>query len=378
VVIKEGENEQKIAIDESELTLHVYSGSRPDAGASIVLKNLEGRWSGSVQTDDSGTAVEPLWQLGGFTAAVRASDSASPFFDHNEFSTGDKQQWTLHLPMARIEGRVMDETGSAIESAEVRLTTDDRDTTTSLHTKSDSSGRYAFDAVRPGAQSVAAAADGYMPSEPTEFRFLDTDTGRRVDLTLHRGHSKSVEIVDARGLPLPGAMIFESVGDRLVNTFSSGATGRAEVQFPPLESAVLLVAPAGGSFAVHRVTGADRDMPSIRIVVPDPAASLDLKTETTEHQPIRDVHFLVRYDGETIPLDLLMQLAQRFGLDFRTGGNGTTRIGNLPPGLYELWPYVTAADPRSLMAGMDVPAPLRIAVVPGDNAATLTFRPKHR
>jgi hypothetical protein len=378
VVIKEGENEEKIAIEEFELTLHVYSGSRPDAGASIALKNLEGLWSASVQTDDSGTVVEPLWQLGVFTAAVRANGSASPFFDHNEFSTGEKQQWTFHLPIARIEGRVMDETGSAIASAEVRLNTDDRETTTSLHTKTDSSGRYAFDAVRPGAQSVAAAADGYMPSDPTEFRFLDTDTGRSVDLTLHRGHIKSVEIVDARGLPLPGAVIFECVGDRLVNTFSGGATGRAEVQLPPLESTVLLVVPASGSFAVHRVTSVDRDLSSIRIVVPDPAASLDLKTETTEHQPIRDVHFLVRYDGETIPLDLLMQLAQRFGLDFHTGADGTTKVGNLPPGLYELWPYLSAADPRSLMSEIDVPAPLRIAVVPGDNAATLTFRPKHR
>jgi hypothetical protein len=216
-----------------------------------------------------------------------------------------------------------------------------------------------------------------MPSSPSEFRFLDTDTGRRVDLTLHRGALKSVEIVDARGLPLSGAVIFESVGDRLVNTFSSDATGRAEVQFPPSDAAVLLVVPRSGSFVFHRVTAVDRAAASIRIRVPDPAASLDLKTETTEHQPIRDIYFLVRYDGETIPLDLLMQLA-RFGLDFHTGPDGTTRVANLPPGLYELWPYMSAADPRSLMAGMDAPAPLRIAVVPGENAATLTFRPYHR
>ena len=53
-----------------------------------------------------------------------------------------------------------------------------------------------------------------------------------------------------------------------------------------------------------------RDLPAMRIVIPDPAALLELKTETTEHKSVRDVHFLVRYDGENIPFNVLMELGQ--------------------------------------------------------------------
>jgi hypothetical protein len=95
VSIKDGDNDQSVSIEESELMLRVDSGGRPEPGAAIVLKNLDGRWSGATDADESGSVVEPLWQLGTFTASVRAKGAASPMLDHREFSGSGKQRWTF-------------------------------------------------------------------------------------------------------------------------------------------------------------------------------------------------------------------------------------------------------------------------------------------
>lgn len=378
VSVRGGDNETTVSIDESELTLRVLSESHPQAGASILLKNLEGRWSGTVQTNESGTAVEPLWQLGEFSASVRPKKAASPVMDHHVFSPGARQQWTFQVPIGRIEGRVADEGGSPVAEALVSLTTDSGDMTSALRTKTDSSGRYAFDGVRPGAQTVAAQAEGYLPSDSVAFRLVESETGRNVDVTLRRGARKSVEVVDARGVPLPNSTVLESVNNILINMSKAGGDGSVEVQLPAAVSPVLFVIPPNGSFAIHRVSTIERDSASIRILVPDATASLELKTETTEHQPVRDVHFLVRYDGETIPFDVLMFLAQVFGVDFKTGADGSGMITNLPPGAYELWPYAKTTDIETLMSGFDMPAPLRVALTQGVSSATLSFRAKRR
>ncbi len=97
-----------------------------------------------------------------------------------------------------------------------------------------------------------------------------------------------------------------------------------------------------------------------------------------DHAPIRDVHFLVRYDGETIPFEVMMRLAQSRVLEFQTGTDGVGTMSNLPPGMYELWPYAKMTDVDTLMSGMDVPAPLRVALGDGLTAATMTFRKKSR
>jgi carboxypeptidase family protein len=367
VVIKDGDNEQAVSIRESELTLHVLAGARPEPGASIVLKSLDGKWSGSTETDDSGTSVEPLWQRGVFTAAVRTRSSASPLFDHAEFDDGDQHQWTLYVPNGRIEGIVRDDAGTSIAGAAVHLTSDNGEMTTAVHTKSDADGRFAFDGVRSGSQSIMAEADGYLPSDATQFQMVENEELRRADLMLRRGKRVAIDIVDRRGAPVAGAAVVAMLDSAMLARALSDGNGRAEVQLPPSGSPVMFVFPSTGSFAIHRVTSVDRDSSAIRINVPEPVASLELKTETTEHKPVRDVYFLVRYDGENIPPDLLLNL-----MPFKTGADGTATIPNLPLGLYELWPFAKATDIQ------DAPAPLRLALTPGPNSATLTFRSAHR
>ena len=367
VIINDGDNDQTVEIAESMLTLHVLTGARPEPGASIALKSMEGRWSGSAETDESGTVVEPLWQRGTFTAAVRTKTAASPVFDHSDLDDGDAQQWTIRLPNGRIEGIIRDDAGASIAAAEVHLSSDDGDVTTAVHVKSDADGRYAFDGVRTGSQTIVAEADGYLPSDPTQFQLVENEDLRRADVTLHRGKRITVDVVDRRGVPIAGAPLIAMVDGAILTRASTDGNGRADVQVPASGSPVMFVFPSTGSFAIHRITSVDRDASAIRINVPEPAASLELRTETTEHRPVRDVYFLVRYDGENIPPDLLMNL-----MPFKTGADGIGTVANLPLGMYELWPYAKSTDIQ------DAPAPLRIALTPGQNSATLTFRTAHR
>jgi hypothetical protein len=376
VRVGEGETRQSVVIHEAQLLLRVQSSGRAEAGATVTLKNLEGRWSGTVAVADDGTALEPIWQSGEFTASVMAKGSATPLYDHRSLGDDDKLQLSFDLPSARVEGRVLDEAGLPIPGATVHLGSDDGDMQSQMHTSSDSNGRYTFDHIRAGNQSLSASADNYLPADDTTFALSPTDVGRSVDLRLKRGAAVHVAIVDQRGTPLANAEVFETADNALLAVTRTSPAGEADLSVPAAGSAVVIVAPVTGSFAIRRVGSADRDAGSVRIAVPDPAASLELRTETTEHASVRGVHFLVRYDGETIPYDVLMHFAQRLNLRFETGDQGVGLISNLPPGLYELWPYAKMSEVDMLMAGMDVPPPLRVTLTQGTSAATMTFRRK--
>jgi Carboxypeptidase regulatory-like domain len=339
VRVGEGDTQQSVAVHEAQLALRVLSNGRAEGGAAVTLKNLEGRWSGTVSVSDDGTATEPLWQSGEFTASVMAKGSSTPLYDHRTLGDEDKLQLSFDLPAARIEGRVVDDAGSPVPAAIVHLGTDDGDMQSQMRTSTDSNGRYGFDHVRIGNQSLSASAETYLPSDETTFALSANDAGRSVDLKLKRGSALHVAVVDQRGVPLPNAEIFETADSALLTVMRTSSAGEADLSVPAAGSAVLIVAPVTGSFAIRRVGSADREAGSVRISVPDPAASLELRTETIEHASVRGVHFLVRYDGETIPYDVLMHFAQLLNLRFETGDQGTGLISNLPPGLYELWPY---------------------------------------
>src|SRR5207248_7456450 len=146
-------------------------------------------------------------------------------------------------------------------------------------------------------QTVGATADGYLPADSVQFNLGDSEELRRVDLTLHRGQRMNVDLVDSHGVPVANAIVIGTLDGGVTSRGASDANGRATFQLSPAGSPVLFVIPTGGSFAIRRVTTLDRDLPALRILVPEAAASLELKTETTEHKAVRDVHFLVRYDG---------------------------------------------------------------------------------
>jgi Carboxypeptidase regulatory-like domain len=375
--IGDSETDEKVVIRESQLTVNVISGGQREPGASVALKSIAGKWRGSLTVDDRGATTEPLWQTGEFSFALRARNSVTPILGHGTLDEEETLQWTLELPAARIEGRVLDEGGVGISEATVDLASDDGEMQTSIHTTSDSNGRFVFDHVRHGAQTLTASADQFLPGEPVAFSLSTTEADHFAELRLRKGTSIRVSVVDRHGVPYPNAVLFESVDNVLVNTLETGPSGDVDVKLPDGGGSILLIAvPISGSFAVRRIGAADREARTVRINVSDGTGAMEIKSETTDHVPIRDVHFLVRYDGETIPFEVLMRLAQRRVLEFQTRADGVGRVANLPPGVYELWPYGKMSEVDTLMSGMDVPAPLRLALGEGLTTATMTFRKK--
>jgi hypothetical protein len=375
--IGESETNEKVIIHESQLTVNVTSGSKREPGASVTLKSIAGKWRGNLIVDEKGSATEPLWQPGEFSYALRAKGATTPLMGHGTLGDDESLQWTLELPAAQIEGKVLDDGGSAIADATVALTTDDGDMQTSIRTTSDANGHFAFEHVRKGSQTLTATADKYLPSEPVAFALSPTDMEHVTELRLKKGTSMRVSVVDRNGVPYPRAIVFEAVDNVLVNTLETGPSGDVEVKMPENGGPVVLIAvPASGSFGVRRIGAADREAHAVRINVADGRATLEIKSERADHVPVRDVHFLVRYDGEIIPYEVLMRLTQWRIFEFQTGAEGVGTIPNLPAGLYELWPYAKMTDVDMLTSGMDVPAPLRVALGEGLTSATMTFRKK--
>lgn len=374
--LTDSETSEKVVIRQSLLTVNVTSGSQQEPGATVTLKSVAGKWQGSLTMDDKGSVSEPLWQTGEFSYALRAKGAATSLLGHGSLDDMESQQWTLELPVARIEGKVLDDAGAVIPDATVALTSDDGDLQTSVMTKSDANGHFAFDHVRQGSQTLTATADQFLPSEPVAFALSPTDTEHPADLRLKRGTSIRVSVVDRNDVPYPMAVLFEAVDNVVVNTLETDGSGNAVVKMPENGSVVLIAVPASGSFAVRRIGAPDREAGAVRVKVADGTATLQIKSERADHVPVRDVHFMLRYDGETIPLEVLMRLTQWRIFAFQTGDDGVGKISNLPPGMYELWPYARMADVDALMSGMDVPAPLRVALGGGETTATMTFRKK--
>jgi len=372
------ETNEKVVIRESQLTVNVTSGSQREPGATVTLKSVAGKWKGSLTVDDKGSATEPLWQTGEFSFALRAASAGTSVLGHGSLDDMDSLQWTLELPAARIEGKVADDAGAVIPDATIALTSDDGDLQTSITTKADTNGHFVFDHVRKGSQTLTATAEKYLPSEPVAFALAPTDTEHHADLRLRRGTAIHVSVVDRNGVPYPMAVLFESVDNVVVNTSETDASGNADVKIPENGSVVLIAVPASGSFAVRRIGAADREARAVRVKVAEGTAMLEIKSERVDHVPVRDVQFMVRYDGETIPLEVLMRLTQWRIFSFQTGHDGVGKISNLPPGMYEFWPYAKMTDVEALMSGMDVPAPLRVALGEGQTTATMTFRNKGR
>jgi hypothetical protein len=376
--LTDSETNEKVVIRESQLTVNVTSGAQREPGATVTLKSVGGKWKGSLTVDDKGSATEPLWQTGEFSFALRAAGAGTSVLGHGSLDDMESLQWTLELPAARIEGKVLDDAGAVIPDATIALTSDDGDLQTSITTKADTNGHFLFDHVRKGSQTLTATAEKYLPSEPVAFALAPTDTEHHADLRLRRGTAIRVSVVDRNGVPYPMAVLFESVDNVVVNTLETDASGNADVKMPENGSVVLIAVPASGSFAIRRIGAADREARAVRVKVAEGTAILEIKSERVDHVPVRDVQFLVRYDGETIPLEVLMRLTQWRVFSFQTGHDGVGKISNLPPGMYELWPYAKMTDVDALMSGMDVPAPLRLALGEGQTTATMTLRNKGR
>ena len=107
-------------------------------------------------------------------------------------------------------------------------------------------------------------------------------------------------------------------------------SGRLKVRMRTADTKTLFVVPKEGSFAAVHVV-ADETKP-MRVVVPQPAASLVVTFKDAEQKPV-GAGVAMRWNGEWVPGSVIGRLK------LSRADAGGLRASLLPAGSYELWGF---------------------------------------
>lgn len=380
VTIKAAQAAQlEVKIEPIDLIGTVSRGRTPVPRAEITLKSHHGGWQSVVTTSEEGTFEEELWQGGRVLAAVSVAGANAPFVFVDEIHDDPSVRWDIKIPSGTVSGRVID-AGSRKPIAGASITLDSElpdDSNKSLGTRADESGHFAFDGVGAGMQSLYAEAPKYLTSAPQRFVFSQEDETKDLEVALSLAARYPLLVVGIDDRPVPGAFVVHAAlreGDVPV----TDGQGRVEVDIDPNVGALMAILPRSGSFALYRVPPAAEipDTP-VRIVVPPPAASLAIRAEDdATDMPVPNARLLIRYNGEFLPPSLTAFISRLRAVQFTADRTGQIFFADLPPGMYELWPYLRSNEAAEIMLGRKAPA-AALPVTAGAYAATLKVGSGH-
>jgi hypothetical protein len=148
------------------------------------------------------------------------------------------------------------------------------------------------------------------------------------------------------------------------------AAGTIEIPMPKDETREVYVIPRDGSLAFTQLRS---DAAEATVRVPDGTSRIVIRAESEVHAAIPNVSTVIRYDGHILPIDVLLTLATVQGMQTRSGADGRIVLNHMPPGAYEFWPVGSPEELQQTIAAAGAEAPVRMTVVPGENAAVLTF-----
>ncbi|HEY0141627.1 MAG TPA: carboxypeptidase-like regulatory domain-containing protein [Thermoanaerobaculia bacterium] len=355
------------AVVEIEATL----GEKELASAEVMFGNLSGGWEETVLLDAKGRGIHEIWQQGDFdllivAPAVRAWSTTMTI-------TGDGRiPVAIRIPDRVVRGRVLDGgDNSPVAEAVVSLQSSDGLMTT-VRTAAD--GGFMFAGVAEGAQVVSVQKAGYRAKGDWRFSLADADRVVTRDLHLERSETRrAVAVVDARGIPLPATSVLLASPRGFRDVGRTDAAGRLLVPlFSGEERGLFFAVPRSGSLGFARfAASAGSDLLTIQVA--DGTASLEIRTESLDGDPIPRVPVLMRIDGVAIPIDVYSALRQHQGVPLQSDERGRLLIPRLPPGHYELWPWTNRHDLELLYSGSMPPAPVRMTLVAGHQTAILKF-----
>jgi len=354
VKIESGPASVEVEIRPFRLEGHVTLGGTPLTEAAIELGPDWRAWSESQTLDDRGRFGGMMWQPGVASAAVM---NFSTFGAYNATSPelgADPSVWNIDIPNRTISGRVFDAaTGELIPRAGLQLRSE-----TALSTVAVKDGRYQILAVEPGTYTFDCGAEGYLHARIT-VTVREGDGPKVADIAMRKGQSQTVELRWENGAPVTNATVFEGPlgAGSFRQTAETDAAGHVTIRGVAGEAQTLYVVPAEGSLAVvHVVIG-----PDARATIPLPAGTLRI----VESKP---AGFLLRFDGDIIPDDVLLF---RYGYHFPYDAKGELVLDRLPAGLYEVWPIVSRSNPfEPLLSPPPIP-PARVGLSSGEVTVNL-------
>jgi hypothetical protein len=362
--------ETPIAIEPATVKFAVRRGDAAVGGKTLHVSGPA--WTGGeVTLNADGEATEEIWQRGWFYASVASGgmSSAREEIDQDEFS------WRIDIPDRVVTGRVVDATtGAGLSGARVRFGVQKGDGKVVRTERTDSEGRFTFDAVHDGSHEMNVEHDAYLTAEKIQVVVDQASGVYPQEIRLRsRSDGRPLSVVDERGAPLPEALVI--LGDRngLREIAFTGVDGRCVVPLGPEDSGTVFVIPRSGSFAFNRIPAQRGDDALIAMRVRAGAATINVEARDSAGKPLPNVLVVPRVNGMMLPLDLIDAFKRMQGVSLMTDAEGRARLSGMPPGVYELWAVTGQDQIRALRSAMPPPPAASLEVISGSYAVTIGF-----
>ncbi|HEY0142504.1 MAG TPA: carboxypeptidase regulatory-like domain-containing protein [Thermoanaerobaculia bacterium] len=352
---------------------NVVRGQAGIAKATIHLRSSHYGWSGALTSGDDGSFEGEMWQVGRFGVSVTAPGLSGPFGFAHELDRAEAENWQIRIPGGSIAGVVVDRrTKQPVRQAEITLDSVSADSSRSLGTASDDNGRFQFEGIAGGTHTLQVEAKGYLIQRVDPFVFVSDADTKDVQVMLMRATERAVSVFTPSAAPIAGAAVLHAELPES-GVPMTDMTGRAYVPAEPGRATPILVLPREGSFALTIIPAdATTDAP-LRVVIPPGSASLHISTRNeTTGAPVTNVQILLRYNGQFLTPPMARVMSRVRGISTQTDARGELFLANVPPGTYELWPYVRADEAMRIME-RGLPAVAVIGASAGTYQATIHF-----
>jgi carboxypeptidase family protein len=349
--------------------LDVTSGDTPVPEATVRFEHAAFLWSATVVCNDLGKASVEAWQSGKFWLFAQI---------HGQIVDGRIEtlpEGREHVPIQvlvaahTIHGHVLESAaGTPIKDANIAIEIAGKGVRTA---HSNAAGDFEFEAVGEGQHVLRVYKKGYRINRPyrVEVNADDGDVEKTISIDPETA-TRSVRLVDRNGAPVAGANIFFGAGAAVQPLESTDQTGSVDV---PEGTGVLFAVPPGGSFAFRTIRADETG--SIAMNVPPGTGLITITSESTKHEPIPYVMFLLRVDGTLLPPAVVSRLATTQRLPFRTDADGRAQLGGLPSGRYDIWPIRARNDLDAILSGAASAPAATVLVAATPQNVTLTFEP---
>lgn len=329
---------------------------------------MEKPWRAELEADQSGRFNAELWSPGSYAVLVEAPVLPQPYGEMKRVSASDSH-WRFVVPSRRISGRVSDaETGAKIGDASLLVESTSGETRWSRTVVAEEDGTFDISGVGEGTYTLSARAPAYLAGDKITLTVSKRDGDRELDMSLERGITIPVTVVDTNGEPVRDATVaadFTPDGSKIKRLLLTDANGRVLVPMAQKSSKTVFIIPRSGSLAIAKITSEDPN--GAKLIVPDPVVTLTLRTRNSDGEGVSNVQYGLRYQGQDLPRALLQTLAKARSFALITGSSGDITIPLLPAGIYEIaWFPPAGATPSSARTSVDA--------VGGEAVAAAQFR----
>jgi hypothetical protein len=369
VLVDEGSDLRvPITIAPSVIELRINMGDQPLPHAVVKFDHTTLFWKGTVQCDAQGKASAELWQGGKFWVFAQTNDQIVDGQIREVSTTAERVSLQIDLPAHVIRGHVVDgASGAPIPGANVAIEIANKGTRNMVAA---ADGSFEFPAVPEGHHVLRAYKKGYRIARGT-YVTVDPDAADQ-DQTITmvaQTSSRVAKVVDASGAPVVGAQPFFGFGANVGLLERSDEGGNIPL---PEGTGTLFIVPATGSFAFRNIAADEQE--SVIVSIPPATGVLTITSESTRHEPIPYIIFVLRVNGTLLPPAVAGRLAATQNLPFRTDSDGRAILTRLPAGRYDIWPVRSRSDLDRVYGGFAGEPPATVLVAATPQAVALTFK----